>query len=47
MARNPKDVITSYFYFHILLKICEFTGDMEQFAEYFMDDKRIGYGQLN
>ena len=38
--RNPKDVITSFFHFHKLFRVCEFNGDMELFAQYFMDDMR-------
>ena len=41
--RNPKDVITSFFHFHQLFRVCEFKGDMELFAQYFMDDKRIEF----
>lgn len=41
VARNPKDAIVSFFYFHKLVKLCTFTGDMEQFAEYFMDNKLL------
>jgi len=40
VVRNPKDVITSFFHFHKLFRVCEFTGDMELFAQYFMDDMR-------
>ena len=41
VVRNPKDVITSFFHFHKLFRVCEFTGDMELFAQYFMDDMRM------
>ena len=40
VVRNPKDVITSYFHFHKLFRVCEFNGDMELFAHYIMDDMR-------
>ena len=38
VARNPKDVIVSYFYHHRLYTAMEFKGQFEQFAEYFMND---------
>jgi hypothetical protein len=40
VARNPKDVIVSYFYHHKLIEFHNFTGDIETFAQYFMDDER-------
>lgn len=40
VARNPKDAIVSFFYFHKLVKLCHFTGDMEDFVDYFIDSKR-------
>lgn len=39
MARNPKDVIVSYYHYHRLLEFHQFTGDLEAFAEYFITDK--------
>ncbi len=39
VARNPKDAIVSFFYFHKLVKFIYFTGEMDKFAEYFMDNK--------
>lgn len=39
LARNPKDVIVSYYYHHKLMKIQDFRGDIEQFAQFFMDDE--------
>lgn len=39
MARNPKDVIVSYYHYHRLLEFHQFTGDLETFAEYFITDK--------
>ena len=41
VARNPKDVIVSYYFHHKLIKLQGYTGDMEQFAQFFMDDERI------
>ena len=41
MARNPKDVIVSFYFHHKLIKLHGFTGDIEQFAQFFMDDERI------
>lgn len=41
VARNPKDVIVSYYYHHKLLKMHGFQGDLEEFAEYFMNDEGI------
>lgn len=40
LARNPKDVIVSYYHFHKLMKAQTFTGDLDQFAQYFMDNER-------
>ena len=39
VARNPKDVIVSYYFHQKLIKSHGYTGDMEEFANYFMDDK--------
>lgn len=39
MARNPKDVIVSFYHHHKLIKIHEFTGSVDEFAQYFMDDE--------
>ena len=39
VARNPKDVIVSYFHYHKLLRFQKFEGDLESFANYFMSDK--------
>ena len=39
VARNPKDVVVSFFFHHKLIKIHKFTGDMQLFAEYFMNDQ--------
>lgn len=39
VARNPKDVIVSYFYYHKLMDYHQYSGDLETFAEYFMNDR--------
>lgn len=39
VARNPKDVIVSFFHHHKLIKIHKFTGDINLFADYFMKDE--------
>ena len=39
VARNPKDVIVSYFHHHKLLAVQDFTADIEKFADYFMKDE--------
>ena len=39
VARNPKDAIVSFFYFHKLVKLCYFSGEMEQFVDYFINNQ--------
>lgn len=39
MARNPKDVIVSYYFHHKLIKSHGYTGTLEELAEYFMNDE--------
>lgn len=39
VARNPKDVIVSYYHYHRLLEFHKFSGDLETFAEYFIKDE--------
>nr|CAH0100697.1 unnamed protein product [Daphnia galeata] len=39
VARNPKDVIVSYYYHHRLIKFHYFDGDLESFAHRFMQDQ--------
>jgi len=39
VARNPKDVIVSFFHHHRLFYLHEYTGDIDKFAEYFMNDE--------
>merc|ERR1712071_218459 len=39
VARNPKDVIVSYFHHHRLVNCQNYTNDIDKFAEYFMNDE--------
>jgi len=39
VARNPKDVIVSYFHHHRLFHLQHCTTDIEKFADYFMKDE--------
>merc|ERR1740128_1626118 len=39
VARNPKDVIVSYFHHHRLFSVQNTTTDIEKFADYFMKDE--------
>ena len=39
LARNPKDVIVSYYFHHKLIKLHGFSGTLEEFAQFFMDDE--------
>lgn len=40
VARNPKDVIVSYYFLYKLYKVVhDYQGDLELFAEYFMNDE--------
>ncbi|KAI9563009.1 hypothetical protein GHT06_010465 [Daphnia sinensis] len=39
VARNPKDVIVSYYFHHKLIKLHGYTGTLEEFAQFFMDDE--------
>nr|CAH0102985.1 unnamed protein product [Daphnia galeata] len=41
VARNPKDVIVSFYYHHKLIKLHGYTGTMDEFAEYFMNDEVV------
>lgn len=39
VARNPKDVMVSFYHFHRLIeKATGFTGDFEKFFDYFIND---------
>ena len=40
VARNPKDAIVSFFYFHKLVKLCYYAGEMDDFVDYFINNKR-------
>jgi hypothetical protein len=40
VARNPKDAIVSFFYFHKLVKLCYYAGEMDDFVDYFLNNKR-------
>jgi len=42
VARNPKDVIVSYFHHYSLMKFVGFKGSLAQFADYFMKDQVLG-----
>ena len=37
VARNPKDVIVSYYFHNKLIPVHGYTGTLEEFANYFMD----------
>ena len=39
MARNPKDVIVSYYHHQKLMRRVSYVGDLESFSEYFMKDQ--------
>ena len=39
MARNPKDVIVSNFYYHKIFRFMKFTGNFESFVDYFLSNK--------
>ena len=41
VARNPKDAIVSYYHHHKLFKFHDYKGDLEEFAQYFMDDESM------
>ena len=43
VARNPKDVMVSYYHHHKLIKFHDFNGNVEEFARYFMQDKCSSY----
>lgn len=42
MARNPKDVVISYYYFHQMAKIHPDPGTKAEFLENFMAGKGVG-----
>ena len=39
MARNPKDVIVSFYYHHLLIPNIEMNADLSTFARFFINDK--------
>jgi Sulfotransferase domain len=41
VARNPKDVVVSWFYHHLLDPIMETTADFKEFVQLFMNDQGI------
>jgi hypothetical protein len=41
VARNPKDAIVSFYHHHKLIKAHDYKGDLEEFAQYFMDDESM------
>lgn len=47
MARNPKDVMVSYYFHHKLFKAYGFRGDLETFVQYFMDDEGFPFIEIN
>lgn len=38
MARNPKDVVTSFYHHSRIFKNHDFDGTFEEFVQYFLDD---------
>lgn len=46
VARNPKDVIVSYYHHHQLIKMHGFRGDLDTFADYFMKDQCMCSSQI-
>uniref|UniRef100_F6ZN16 Sulfotransferase n=1 Tax=Callithrix jacchus TaxID=9483 RepID=F6ZN16_CALJA len=43
MARNPKDLVVSYYQFHRSLRTMSYRGTFQEFCRRFMNDK-LGYG---
>ncbi|XP_046448178.1 sulfotransferase 1B1-like isoform X1 [Daphnia pulex] len=41
VARNPKDVIVSYYFHHKLIKVHGYTGTLDEFAEFFINDEVV------
>nr|CAH0102989.1 unnamed protein product [Daphnia galeata] len=41
VARNPKDVIVSYYHHNKLFTFHDYKGDLEEFAQYLMDDETV------
>lgn len=40
MARNPKDLVVSYYQFHRSLRTMSYRGTFQEFCRRFMNDKR-------
>lgn len=40
MARNPKDLVVSYYQFHRSLRTMSYRGTFQEFCRRFMHDKR-------
>lgn len=47
VARNPKDVAVSYFYFHKVNPVFGFTGDFDAYMKIFLDQKSERVGVLD
>ena len=39
IARDPRDVLISYYHHHKLIRHHEFVGNFESFFEYFVNDQ--------
>ena len=39
VARDPRDVVVSYFHHHRLIRNHEFVGDFDEFLDYFLQEK--------
>ncbi|NXQ38585.1 ST4A1 Sulfotransferase, partial [Catharus fuscescens] len=46
MARNPKDLVVSYYQFHRSLRTMSYRGTFQEFCRRFMNDKFIPHYQL-
>jgi len=44
MARNPKDLVVSYYQFHRSLRTMSYRGTFQEFCRRFMNDKRESSG---
>lgn len=41
MARNPKDVIVSFYFHHKLIRVHDYQGTLEEFVQYFTNNQII------